>query len=63
MNAVLPGYVDNWEWSDSVVGSIPAGRPGTVDEIARVVAFLLSDEAQYITGQSLLVDGGLNRSP
>lgn len=63
MNDVLPGYLDNWEWSDALVDSIPAGRPGTVDEIARVVAFLLSGEAQYITGQGILVDGGLNRAP
>ena len=61
MNDVLPGYLDNWEWSETVVGSIPAGRPGTVEEIAKVVVFLLSDEAQYVTGQGILVDGGLNR--
>ena len=62
MNAVLPGFLDNWQWPDSLVESIPAGRPGTLDELAGVVAFLLSDEARYITGQSLVVDGGLNRS-
>jgi glucose 1-dehydrogenase len=39
--------------------AVPAGRVGTVDEIARVVAFLASDECDYLTGASLTVDGGL----
>lgn len=62
MNDVLPGFLDNWEWSDDLKRSIPMGRPGTPEEIARVVAFLLSDDAAYITGQGLLADGGFNRS-
>jgi NAD(P)-dependent dehydrogenase (short-subunit alcohol dehydrogenase family) len=37
------------------------GRYGTAEEIAATVAFLLSEEAGYITGQNLLVDGGLMR--
>jgi NAD(P)-dependent dehydrogenase (short-subunit alcohol dehydrogenase family) len=61
MNDVLPGYLDNWEWSDDLVRSIPTGRPGTVQEVARVVAFLLSEDAAYLTGQGVVVDGGLNR--
>jgi NAD(P)-dependent dehydrogenase (short-subunit alcohol dehydrogenase family) len=40
-------------------GHIPIGRPASPEEIARAVVFLLSDEASYITGASLMVDGGL----
>jgi len=62
INNILPGYLDNWEWSKTLLESIPAGRAGTVEEVAHTTAFLLSNEASYITGQNILVDGGLNRS-
>lgn len=62
MNNVLPGYLDNWEWSEDFLDSIPAGRAGSLDEVANVVTFLLSSESSYITGQNILVDGGFNRS-
>ncbi|MGC2403825.1 MAG: SDR family oxidoreductase, partial [Acidobacteriaceae bacterium] len=42
--------------ADSVVGNIPLGRTGTLDEIAKVVSFLASDESSYITGIELVVD-------
>ncbi len=61
MNDVMPGYLENWEWSDELKRSIPAGRPGSLAEVAKLVAFLLSDDARYITGQGVLIDGGLNR--
>jgi NAD(P)-dependent dehydrogenase (short-subunit alcohol dehydrogenase family) len=41
---------------------VPMGRYGKTEEIANTVAFLLSDEAGYITGQSLPVDGGVTKS-
>jgi NAD(P)-dependent dehydrogenase (short-subunit alcohol dehydrogenase family) len=62
MNNVLPGFMDNIEWSPELARSIPAGRPGTLDELAGTIAFLLSDEAAYISGRDLLVDGGAART-
>jgi NAD(P)-dependent dehydrogenase (short-subunit alcohol dehydrogenase family) len=61
MNNVLPGWIDTYPVDAEIQKSIPAGRPGSAEEVARVVAFLASSEASYITGQSLLVDGGLVR--
>jgi len=59
VNAVLPGFVDSYPVGAEIVAGIPMGRPGTVGELAKVVAFLASDEASYVTGQCLLVDGGM----
>jgi NAD(P)-dependent dehydrogenase (short-subunit alcohol dehydrogenase family) len=59
MNSILPGFIDSYPETPELVAQIPAGRFGTVAEIAATTAFLLSDEAGYITGQNLLVDGGL----
>ena len=63
MNCLLPGVVENaTEDSDPTLApQIPMGRLGTLEEVARAAAFLLSDDASYITGQMLLADGGLNR--
>ncbi len=65
VNAVLPGniltegLVDlGQEYQDSMAASIPAGKLGTVDDIANVCLFLATDEAAYVTGQAIAVDGG-----
>jgi len=62
MNNVLPGFVDNWPLSDAVVRSIPIARAVRITELAATVAFLLSPESGSITGQNILIDGGVNRS-
>ncbi len=54
MTAVLPDMV-----KDAAMEVIPVKRFGTVEDVARAVAFLASDEAGYITGQVLCVDGGM----
>jgi NAD(P)-dependent dehydrogenase (short-subunit alcohol dehydrogenase family) len=62
MNNVLPGFVDSYPIDNETKENIPMQRSGSVIEIAKTVAFLLSDDADYITGQSICVDGGLSRS-
>ena len=61
MNNVLPGWIDSLPKQDARADMVPMKRYGTVDEIARTVAFLASDGAGYITGQNIKVDGGLMR--
>lgn len=68
VNAIGPGatitpinraWVDDPEKAKRVASHIPLGRPGTSEEMAGVTCFLASDDASYITGQTLFVDGGL----
>jgi 3-oxoacyl-[acyl-carrier protein] reductase len=62
VNAVAPGFVDT-ELTEGVgrelLEAVPARRPGRPEEIAACVRFLASDEASYVTGALLTVDGGL----
>ncbi|HLE23041.1 MAG TPA: 3-oxoacyl-[acyl-carrier-protein] reductase [Anaerolineales bacterium] len=66
VNAVAAGFIETEIWSgvppeaqQALLGMIPLGRKGTVDDIARAVVFLASDDASYITGHVLSVDGGM----
>ncbi|MGJ5628290.1 SDR family oxidoreductase [Nostoc sp. CALU 1950] len=68
VNSIAPGatitpinqdWIDDPEKKAIVESHIPMGRAGTSEEMAATVAFLASDEAAYITGQTLFVDGGL----
>jgi len=61
MNALLPGYIDSMKHDPAAAAPIPLRRFGRVQEIAKTARFLLSDEAGYITGQNIRVDGGLTR--
>ena len=61
MNNVAPGWIDSLPATGERAASVPMRRYGTADEIGRTVAFLASDGAGYITGQTIRVDGGLMR--
>ena len=67
VNAIAPGYVMTdmvakipAEFLDKLVGLIPMSRLGRPEDIARAVAFLASEEASYITGETLSINGGHN---
>jgi len=65
-NAVAPGFVPTdltqsliKQMEETILKQIPLGRFGTVDDVANAIAFLVSEEASYITGQVLQIDGGM----
>lgn len=66
VNAVAPGYIETDMTAampeaarEAMTSGIPAGRAGTPEDVAKAVAFLASDDAAYITGEVLRVDGGM----
>jgi len=62
MNNILPGFIDSLPEKEDRRARIPMGRYGRVDEVSSLVSYLASDEAAYITGQNIRIDGGLTRS-
>ncbi|ALV28907.1 3-oxoacyl-[acyl-carrier-protein] reductase [Pannonibacter sp. Q-1] len=66
VNTIAPGFIEtamtdvlNDKQKESILGSVPAGRLGTAAEIAGAAVYLASDEAAYMTGQTLHVNGGM----
>jgi 3-oxoacyl-[acyl-carrier protein] reductase len=61
VNSVAPGWIATGSSSQEelVAGEhTPVGRPGTPEEVAELIAFLASDASRYITGRSIVIDGG-----
>jgi len=62
MNNVLPGFIDSLPETEDRRARIPMGRYGHAAEVSSLIAHLASDEAAYITGQNIRIDGGLTRA-
>jgi NAD(P)-dependent dehydrogenase (short-subunit alcohol dehydrogenase family) len=62
MNNILPGFIDSLPRKEDRIARIPAGRYAKVRELSQSIAFMISDDSSYITGQNLRVDGGLTQS-
>ena len=71
VNAVAPGFIDagmsarffeNQHVRDQRTGAVPLGRLGTAEDVVKAVLFLASDDAAYISGETLTVDGGVVNS-
>jgi len=63
VNAVAPGFIETEmtkDVPDAVIEAIPARRVGTPDDVAAAVRFLASEDAGYVTGTTLFVDGGMS---
>lgn len=67
VNAVAPGFIETDLWQsvpeakrESLLKTIPQGRLGQPDEVATAICFLLSEQASYITGTVLTIDGGVS---
>lgn len=62
MNNVLPGFVNSLKLDPELTNIIPMKRFADVSEISAVISFLVSNDAAYITGQDIVIDGGMTRS-
>lgn len=62
MNNVLPGFIDSLPGHEDRVARIPMGRYGRTAEVSALIGYLASDDAAYVTGQNIRIDGALTRS-
>jgi NAD(P)-dependent dehydrogenase (short-subunit alcohol dehydrogenase family) len=62
MNNVLPGFIDSLPETQDRRARIPMGRYGHAGEVSGLIAYLASDDAAYVTGQNIRIDGGLTRA-
>ena len=62
MNNILPGFIDSLPEAEDRRARIPMGRYGKAGEVSALVSYLCSQEAAYVTGQNIRIDGGLTRS-
>lgn len=67
VNAIAPGFIETdmlknlkEEYKSQIIKQIPLGRLGRPEEVAKVAKFLVSDQASYITGQTIIIDGGMS---
>lgn len=67
VNAVAPGFIMtdmvkelNESYMEQMIKRVPLGRIGRAEEVAKAVKFLASDDSKYITGQTIIIDGGLS---
>jgi len=66
VNAIAPGFIETdmlkdlqESYKNEMIKLIPVGRFGTADEVAKTVRFLVSDDSKYITGETIVIDGGM----
>ncbi|MDG4865046.1 SDR family oxidoreductase [Streptomyces sp. T-3] len=62
MTGLTPGFVDSRPEDPEFLARIPAGRYATVEDPGKLATFLVSDDAAYINGESIRIDGGAARS-
>ena len=62
MNNILPGFIDSLPEAEDRRARIPMGRYGKTGEVSALVSYLCSQDAAYVTGQNIRIDGGLTRS-
>ena len=62
MNDILPGFIDSLPEAEERRARIPMGRYGRAGEVSALVSYLCSQDAAYVTGQNIRIDGGLTRS-